>query len=298
MLGRLTRQQSKFVPIVLGAAAVAATAFYVNKNKFIIKNDSKKVFVGDNQWIDLPIEKIIDESHDTKKFIFKLPTDDSVSGLTLASAVLAKFVTPKGSNVIRPYTPVSDLNEKGVIEFVIKHYETGKMTSHLFSLKPNDTVSFKGPIKKWQWEPNSYDSITLLGAGSGITPLFQLAHHIAQNPNDKTRIKLLYGNKTPQDILLKKELDSLHEQYPSKFEVVYFVDKADTNDFKGEIGYITKDYLQSHISKPNEKTQVFVCGPPPFMKVNSGEKVGPVDQGELTGTLKDLGFTKEQVFKF
>ncbi|SMN20813.1 similar to Saccharomyces cerevisiae YKL150W MCR1 Mitochondrial NADH-cytochrome b5 reductase, involved in ergosterol biosynthesis [Maudiozyma saulgeensis] len=298
MLARLTKPQSKFVPIALGAAAIAATAFYLNRNNSnVIKNDSKKVFVGDNQWIDLPIEKIIDESHDTRKFIFKLPNDDSISGLTLASAVLAKFVTPKGSNVIRPYTPISDLNDKGFIEFVIKHYDNGKMTSHLFSLKPKDTVSFKGPIKKWQWIPNSFDSITLLGAGTGITPLYQLAHHITQNPNDKTKIKLLYGNKTPNDILLKKELDNLQSKYPEKFEVVYFVDKAEGN-FKGETGFITKDYLQSHISKPTEKTHVFVCGPPPFMKVNSGEKVGPTDQGELVGSLKDLGFTKEQVFKF
>ncbi|CAB4254935.1 similar to Saccharomyces cerevisiae YKL150W MCR1 Mitochondrial NADH-cytochrome b5 reductase, involved in ergosterol biosynthesis [Maudiozyma barnettii] len=297
MFARLTRPQSKFVPIALGAAAVAATAFYLNRNNTIIKNDSKKVFVGDNQWIDLSIEKIIDESHDTKKFIFKLPTEDSVSGLTLASAVLAKFVTPKGSNVIRPYTPVSDLSEKGFIEFVIKHYDNGKMTPHLFSLKPKDTVSFKGPIKKWQWVPNSFDSITLLGAGTGITPLYQLAHHIAQNSNDKTKVKLLYGNKTPKDILLKKELDDLQTKYPQKFEVIYFVDKAE-GDFKGETGFITKDYLESHISKPSEKTQVFVCGPPPFMKVNSGEKAGPTDQGELVGSLKDLGFNKEQVFKF
>ena len=297
MLNRLSSPQTRFIPIALSAAAVAASAFYFTRNTSVIRNEVKQVFIGDNKWIDLPIEKIIQESHDTKRFVFKLPSEDSTSGLTLASAVLTKFVTPKGSNVIRPYTPVNDLSDKGKLELIVKHYEGCKMTTHLFSLKPKDTVAFKGPIKKWQWQENSFDSITLLGAGSGITPLYQLAHHIAQNPKEKTKINLLYGNKTPQDILLKKELDNLQSTYPDKFSVTYFVDKAD-GDFKGETGFITKDYLQSHISKPSEKTQVFVCGPPPFMDVNSGQKAGPTDQGELKGALKDLGFTPEQVFKF
>jgi cytochrome-b5 reductase len=43
---------------------------------------------------------------------------------------------------------------------------------------------------------------------------------------------------------------------------------------------------------------VYVCGPPGMMASVSGNKKSPSDQGDLTGILADMGFTKEQVFKF
>lgn len=44
--------------------------------------------------------------------------------------------------------------------------------------------------------------------------------------------------------------------------------------------------------------KIFVCGPPGLYKAVSGNKTSPVDQGELTGMLKELGYEKEQVYKF
>lgn len=48
-------------------------------------------------------------NHNTKRFRFKLPEEDMVSGLHVASAVLAKY-KPEGAEkpVMRPYTPISD----------------------------------------------------------------------------------------------------------------------------------------------------------------------------------------------
>jgi NAD(P)H-flavin reductase len=46
------------------------------------------------------------------------------------------------------------------------------------------------------------------------------------NPADKTQITLLYVNRSPSDILLKRELDALAAKH-SNFKVVYKVDKAD-----------------------------------------------------------------------
>ena len=191
------------------------------------------------------------------------------------------------------------IRDRGTFELVIKHYNDGKMSSHLFSLKPNDVVSFKGPIKKWQWVPNSFKSITLLGAGTGTTPLYQLASHIARNPEDKTKINVFYGNKTSSDILLKKEWNELQEKYPDQVKVTYFVDKLDDGKENGvELGFISKEFIAKNAPGPKEDTHLFICGPPPFMKAYSGEKAKPTDQGELTGLLQELGYSKDQVFKF
>lgn len=298
-LARFVRPTQKILPYAIGAIAIGIGARYLSTSwDASIRNENPKVFIGDKKWIDLELEKVLEESHDTKRFFFKLPSEDSVTGLTLASAVLTKFITPKGSPVIRPYTPVSDLEQKGYLELVVKHYEGGKMTDHMFQLKPKDTLAFQGPIPKWQWKANSYDTLTLIGGGSGITPLYQLIHHIAKNPEDKTKINLYYGNRTPNDILLKKELDEIQKKHPDQIKVTYFVDKDPSGKFDGTVGYITKDFLAKNAAGPKEKTVVFVCGPPPMMDIISGQKKSPMDQGELTGALKELGYTPEQVFKF
>ena len=50
--------------------------------------------------------------------------------------------------------------------------------------------------------------------------------------------------------------------------------------------------------KEGEKIKIFVCGPPGMYKAISGGKKSPQDQGELEGYLKDLGYGKDQVYKF
>ncbi|SCU86776.1 LAME_0D07624g1_1 [Lachancea meyersii CBS 8951] len=292
MLTRILRHRAT-MPLAISSVAIAA-AFY---NTSTLRNETLKTFNGDGTWVDLPISKIEEVSHDTRRFTFNLPEENQLTGLITASALLAKLQTAKGNNVIRPYTPVSDVSAKGHFDLVIKHYDGGKFTELLFAKKPSDTVAFKGPIKKWEWKPNSFDNITLLGAGSGITPLFQLVHHISQNPEDKTKINLLYGNKTPNDILLKKELDAIQAKYPDQVKIHYFVDKAE-GGFEGHTGFITKEYLEKNIPGPGDSHQVFLCGPPPFMQAYSGPKASPQDQGELVGIFKELGHAKDHVFKF
>ncbi|ODV95295.1 hypothetical protein PACTADRAFT_33870 [Pachysolen tannophilus NRRL Y-2460] len=286
--------------ILISAAASSVaigSAYYFSSSSSAIYNEPSKAFKGDDQWIDLKLKKTIQVSRDTRKLFFELPSPDDVSGLITTSCVLAKFVTPKGSNVIRPYTPISDIGEKGQIEFLIKRYPEGKMGNHIFELKENDTLSFKGPITKFKWEPNQFSDIGLIGGGTGITPLYQLLHHVTANPSDKTKIHLFYGNKTEDDILLKPEIDAIAQKFPDQVKVTYFLDTPPSG-WKGQSGFITKDFLKENLPGPSDKVHVFVCGPPPLYKAISGNKTSPSDQGELTGALSELGYTKEQVFKY
>lgn len=291
----IARNSKIALPIAVGSIGLA----YYCSNSFnqSIYNETGKTFTNPNDWIDLKLKSSADVGHSSKKLIFELNDANDVSGLVNASCLLTKFVTAKGNNVIRPYTPISDVDQKGIIEFVIKRYDGGKMSSHIHDLKPNDTLSFKGPIVKWKWEPNQYKSIDLLGGGSGITPLYQLLHEVTKNPDDKTKVNLYYGSVDQDDILLKPELDDIANKYKDQVKIVYFLDKAPA-DWTGESGFITKDYLQKNLSGPSKDNKVFICGPPGLYKALSGMKNSPTDQGEVTGALAELGYTKEHVYKF
>lgn len=63
---------------------------------------------GDQGFVSLKLDGVENVNHNTKKFRFKLPEDDMVSGLEVASAILTKFKPEGDKPVLRPYTPVSD----------------------------------------------------------------------------------------------------------------------------------------------------------------------------------------------
>jgi hypothetical protein len=73
----------------------------------------KKAFTGGDQgFLSLKLEDVEIVNHNTKKFRFKLPEDDQVSGLEVASALLTKFKPVDAEKaVLRPYTPISDEGE-------------------------------------------------------------------------------------------------------------------------------------------------------------------------------------------
>lgn len=70
----------------------------------------KVAFTGGEQgWVSLVLEDSEVINHNTKKLRFKLPEDDMVSGLHIASAILTKFKNEGMEKpVLRPYTPTSD----------------------------------------------------------------------------------------------------------------------------------------------------------------------------------------------
>jgi cytochrome-b5 reductase len=166
------------------------------------------------------------------------------------------------------------------------------MSEHMHDMEPGQRLDFKG------WTPNKHNHIALISGGTGITPMYQLARAIFNNPEDKTKVTLVFANVSEQDILLKKEFEHLENTYPQRFRAFYVLDKA-PKEWKGGKGYITKELLKQVLPEPKEENiKVFVCGPPPMYKAISGAKKSPSDQGELDGSLKELGYSKDQVYKF
>lgn len=172
------------------------------------------------------------------------------------------------------------------------------MSTHLHDLVPGQRLDFKGPLPKYPWTANKHEHVALIAGGTGVTPMWQLARAIFKNPDDKTKVTLVYGNVGEDDILLKKEFEELENTYPQRFRAFYLLDKPPA-EWKGGKGYVTKELLKTVLPEPkSENIKLFVCGPPGLYKAVSGNKVSPKDQGELSGILAELGYNKDQVYKF
>lgn len=284
-------------PLIAGAAIGSAVAFTIARSMSSNPQAEAPSALHADHFMPLPLRSARFLSKDTKELVFDLPEDHKIGGKT-AFMVLFKHTNEDGKDIIRPYTPISAPETVGSATFVIKSYPNGKMTQFLHHLKDGDQIECKGPIQKYDLQPNMHKKIGLLGGGTGITPLFQILQEIANDPKDTTKVDLFYGSNTPEDVLIKEEVEALIAKKPGQLKVTYFASKAD-DDWKGEKGFITKEFLEKNLFKASEENvKVFVCGPPPLYKALSGNKKSPSDQGELTGALKDLGFKKEQVFKF
>ncbi|TVY18256.1 NADH-cytochrome b5 reductase 2 [Lachnellula arida] len=255
---------------------------------------------GDQGFISLKLDSVENVNHNTKKFRFELPEADQVSGLAVASAIITKYKGPEMEKpAIRPYTPVNDEEETGFIDLLVKKYPNGAMSEHLHNMKPGQRLDFKGPIPKYPWTPNKHSHIALISGGTGITPMYQLARAIFKNPDDKTKVTLVFANVTEEDILLKQEFQELENKYPQRFRAFYVLGQP-PKEWSGGKGFINKELLKTVLPEPKtENIKIFVCGPPGMYKAISGPKKSPSDQGEIDGSvLQELGYTKDQVYKF
>ena len=184
------------------------------------------------------------------------------------------------------------------MDLIVKKYEGGPMSTHMHDMVPGQRLDFKGPLPKYSWSENKHEHIALIAGGTGITPMYQLCRGIFKNANDKTKVTLVYGNVSEGDILLKQELRELENTYPQRFRAFYVLDNP-PQEWAGGKGFITKDLLKTVLPEPKAgNIKVFVCGPPGLYKAISGNKISPKDQGDLTGILAELGYNKDQVYKF
>ncbi|KAF8336538.1 uncharacterized protein EI90DRAFT_3046093 [Cantharellus anzutake] len=294
-------------PLYLSLAGLAGLSYYVygeSKQKSPSQKDTPQLVgaLSKDEFVDFSLKRIEPYNHNTAKFTFALP-ENSASLLPVAACILvnAKEAGPKddkGNPIIRPYTPISPSDTRGEIQLLVKKYDTGKLTPFIFRMKPGDKLGFKGPIPKIPYEANKWDEVAMISGGSGITPMYQILNHALHLKDDKTKFTLIFANVSPADILLREDLDSFKKQHPDRFNVVYVVDKAEGN-WTGPTGHVNADLIRKHVPPPSagEKVKILICGPPGQVKAISGPKEG-MKQGRLDGTLKELGYTQDQVFKF
>ncbi|KAJ2766514.1 hypothetical protein IWQ56_003696 [Coemansia nantahalensis] len=238
-------------------------------------------------------------NHDTSLFRFALEPNQEL-GLDVTSCIVVKAKLGSDEKpTIRPYTPVSPQHARGYFDLVVKDYPTGKMSSHIHKMAAGDTLDVKGPIPKFPYRSGALKEIGLVAGGSGITPMIQLIQHVLADPADKTKLTLVFANKSEDDIILRSVLDDYERKHPGRFTVHYVVDKASSADWKGDVGYVTRELVQKYFPAPSrDGVLIGVCGPPPMVNVVSGAKAPDFSQGELGGILKELGYASSQVFKF
>jgi cytochrome-b5 reductase len=99
----------------------------------------------------------------------------------------------------------------------------------------------------------------MIAGGTGITPMLQIIRAALKNPQDPTRLSLIYANVNYEDVLLKKELDELADKYPSRFKVFYVLNNPPTG-WTGGVGFVSKEQIATHLPASHDNIKVLLCG--------------------------------------
>ncbi len=137
----------------------------------------------------------------------------------------------------------------------------GNVTNLLSRLKKNDALGLRGPFgNPWPLKKAQGRDVVLAAGGIGLAPLRPVVYQILRQRDQYRRVALLYGTRSPEDILYKKEL----KQWRSKFDldVQVTVDRADAA-WRGNVDVVTA--LIPRVSFDPGNTLAMVCGPEVMM---------------------------------
>ncbi|KAI1640204.1 NADH-cytochrome b5 reductase 1 [Biscogniauxia mediterranea] len=270
------------------ALALGAWKYQSSLPKKVLKPDTFQEF-------ELKEKTVI--SHNVAIYRFSLPAPSSILGLPIGQhiSIGAHIPQPDGSSkeIVRSYTPISGDHQPGYFDLLIKSYPTGNISKHMASLAVGQTIRVRGPKGAFVYTPNMVRHFGMIAGGTGITPMLQVIRAIVRGrpTGDKTEVDLIFANVSPQDILLKEDLDALAKE-DAGVRVHYVLDKP-PEGWTGGVGYVTADMITKWLPKPAPDVKILLCGPPPMI---SG----------LKKATESLGFKKarpvskleDQVFAF
>ncbi|KAM5314784.1 oxidoreductase NAD-binding domain-containing protein 1 isoform 3-T4 [Glossophaga mutica] len=169
------------------------------------------------------------------------------------------------------------LEQERIIELAVKY------TNHPPALWIHNQCTLDSEVAvrvggEFYFDPQPADAsrnLVLIAGGVGINPLLSILRHSADLHRERANkgsgyemgtIKLFYSAKNTSELLFKKNILDLVNEFPEKIACSLHVTKQ-TTQISAELepyiteGRITEKEIRDHISK---ETLFYICGPPPM----------------------------------
>ena len=155
----------------------------------------------------------------------------------------------------------------------------GAVSSALTRLGPGDAIGVRGPYGVgWPVAEAKGKDVVIIAGGLGLAPLRPLIYAVLANRRDYGKVALLFGARTPADILFRHELEEWRRRLDVEIQAT--VDAAGS-DWYGNVGVVTT--LIPHATFDPEHTIAYVCGPEIMMRFGAA-------------ALRDAGVKDDQMY--
>ncbi len=219
-----------------------------------MKNNLKNNKTNANIYIPLngKIEEITKLTGDVR--LFKIKTETPVDYAPGQFFMLSVW----GAGEV-PISAASLPKENGTIELCIR--KTGVVTSAIHSLETGQSIGLRGPYGNgFPRDISTGRDVVIVAGGIGIAPLRPLIQQFIKNHSEAGKVTLLYGSRTPDEIIFRDEVEEWKE---SGIAVALTVDKGNDN-WKGNVGLVTG--LWPEVQTNFKKAAAYICGPEVMIK--------------------------------
>lgn len=202
------------------------------------------------------ILKVVKETHDT--FTLELAPENKSDACSFH---------PGQFNMLYVYgvgeVPISISGDPAVPEILVHTTRAvGTVTKSMWKLRTGNFIGVRGPYGTgWPIEESAGRDIVVVAGGIGLAPLRPVIYYILNHREKYGKVAILYGARTPDDIIYAKELRKWRGRFDLDIHIT--VDRAAGN-WRGNVGVVTNLIGRAPYDPFN--AMAMVCGPEIMMR--------------------------------
>ena len=220
------------------------------------------------------VEKIIDETYDTKTFHINFKDEKLREEFTFESGqfcLCSVFGVGEA-----PFAISSSPTRRQNLEVAVRR--VGKLTNALHRLGEGVEIGFRGPYGNgFPLDLLQGKNLVFVAGGIGLSPLRSLIWNVIDNRDKYNKIDIIYGARTPADLCFTYDLDAWEQD--KTVDLVTTIDR-EHEDWTGRVGLVPM--VLEQVAPSADNTVAIVCGPPIMIRFTFP-------------ALEKLGFTPEQM---
>ena len=157
-----------------------------------------------------------------------------------------------------PISVASSPTRRGFFELGVRR--AGTLTGAMHKLRPGDAIGIRGPFgRPFDLERMAGRDLLLISGGCGLAPMRSLIQYCQDRPGDFGSLTILYGAKSPEDMLFKDEIRAWEAS--ERYACAATVDDVPGGScYDGPVGQVTR--LIPPLEIEPERTVAAIVGPP------------------------------------
>jgi NAD(P)H-flavin reductase len=155
---------------------------------------------------------------------------------------------------------VSSIGGDGAVVHTVR--AVGAVTDAICAAQPGDVLGLRGPFgTAWPLVEADGRDVVLVAGGIGLAPLRPVVHELLAHRDRFGSVSVLYGGRTPADLLYPDELEAWRGRFDVDVDVS--VDVAD-GAWHGRVGLVTR-LIEPAVFDPASAVAM-ICGPEVMMR--------------------------------
>jgi len=207
----------------------------------------------------IKIKKIIKETNNTNTYTFNLSEERSNRDFVWNPG---QFMMIGVFGIGESAISLSNVEKDNIINMTIR--KVGNVTNKIINMKKGDFIGIRGPYGVgWPLDKAKGKDVLIVAGGMGIAPLRGVINYINDNRLKYNNLEIIYGAKTPEDMIFKYEFKKWKKIKNCTFHLT--ADSiTEKPPFECQTGLVTScfPYMKTH----HRKAIVFVCGPEIMMR--------------------------------